>query len=98
ELYNMERNCINNIRSIEELFDLLVSRAGFTNGNHYVFTHFKAIFSLLKSTMKILQTLQLKKSSAVDVHKLEVLYIRTTQIENELLIYNGTFTKEQMDA
>jgi len=98
EMYSLERICIFNLSGIEEKMDLLVSRSGYENGNHFVFSHFRSIFSLLIDTIKILQKLQLKKSSAVEVHKLEVLYIRVIQIEKELLFYDGTLSKEQLDA
>jgi hypothetical protein len=48
--------------------------------------------------MKILQKLQRSKSSAVEVHKLEVLYLRVLQIESEIMKYDGTVSKDQLDA
>jgi hypothetical protein len=98
DLYAMERNCLQNMRAIEDKMDLLVNRASFENGNQFVFAHFRTIFILMMDTMKVLQQLQAKKSSAVEVHKMEVLYIRVRQIEKELFEYDGTFTKEQLDA
>lgn len=97
-LFQLERSIKNNLTKTEETFDLICERSGFENGNYFVFSHFKAIFNGLKSAVKSLQKLQKSKSSAVDIHKLQVLYDRIIHLENETYQFDGNVIQEIIDV
>jgi hypothetical protein len=97
-LYEADRICARDIVEIQNSFNLIIERCHYTNGNHFVFAHFRTIFSTMRCIVIHLKLLQLSKSNAVDVHELQIIFKRLLSMERTLLEYNGSFTKEQIDA
>ena len=98
QLFEADRACKRNLDNIGELFELLVKRGGYPNGNTFVFTHFRNSFTNMKLVIADLQELHRTKSNAVDVHDLQAIYLRVLYLEKEVLLFDGTFTKEILDA
>jgi len=97
-LFALERTVRTYLSQTEETFDLICSRSGYENGNYFVFAHFKTIFNGLKAAIRSLQKLQKSKSSAVDIHKLQVLYDRIIHLENETYQFDGNVIQEIIDV
>jgi hypothetical protein len=98
QLYESDRLCKRNMDSIEKVFDIMVERSHYQNGNHFVFAHFQMIFRDMKQIITYMSALMKSKSNAVDVHEMQVLLLSILKAERELYEFDGTFTKEQLDA
>lgn len=88
-LFEMERRSIHLLEASGRLFDLMVKRSDFENGNHFVFVHFNRLFTNMKIIIADLQELNRKKSRAVDVYELKTLHERILKLESDINNYTG---------
>jgi len=98
ELFEADRRCKKNLESISNVFDIMVERSHYQNGNHFVFAHFKMILRDMKQVITLLQVLMKSKSNTVDFHELHIIYLTITKVEKEIFEFDGTFTQEELDA
>jgi hypothetical protein len=91
-LKGLEQQTTNNINGINQAFNLIVSRSGYTNGNHFVFTHFKSIIKPSLELCGNLLILYKSKGHTDKVYKLNYLVRQLNNLNKELEIYPKTET------
>ncbi len=83
-----ERFCIENLRSIEDQFDLVIKRSDFTNGNYFAFQKQQLISRMCKDVILKLDKVHKKKSNAFDRFAFDDLFERLQHIQNALTNYS----------
>lgn len=87
--YQDEMKIKDSLRSTEEVFNLMVERAHFENGNHFVFSHFRAIEQYLKEILSVLKEIYHRLNHHSIVYDLECILQRiiytSAEIDNYIL-------------
>lgn len=82
-----QRAVENELKSVMETFELLVSRSHFPNGNYFVWVHFNSIFNSLESCCSVLYELQKKRSNGAEAQQLRILIDRVNICRNQVNSY-----------
>lgn len=93
-LKQIERRCVSNFASINELLNISVERCGFTNGNYFVFIHFLKIADYLEDTIRLLAEMYGKHSNTNAIGDMDAMCKYVMFATNELNNY-GKFAKTQ---
>lgn len=80
--------CKETLRGIEDQFDLIINRCGYTNGNYFAFQKQTVIVRMCKDIILKLDKLHKIKSNAVDRFEFDALYDRLKHIEAALDTYS----------
>lgn len=91
-LHQLEVKTQHSLRQMDQAFNLITSRSGFTNGNHFVFSHFKSIINPQIDLINNLLQLYKSKGHTDKVYKLEFLKNQLLFIDNEIKVYPETET------
>lgn len=100
DLREKERLCEHNLRAVADAFTLLYRRSNWTNGNHFVFTHFNVILNALAEVCQVLAYVYENKSVAGLQYQIEILstkiaYCRRT-IDNYTVEIENSFKDSQL--
>lgn len=82
-----DRCCNELLYATEKLFDLIVQRGSFINGNYFVFIHFNHIIENQKAIIKHLSALSDKKSITADLYRYDILFKQLQTLNFELNNY-----------
>lgn len=91
-LRQLETKTQNSLRQMDQAFNLIIDRSGYTNGNHFVFSHFKSIINPQIDLIENLLLLYKSKGHTDKVYKLEFLKNQLLFIDNEIKVYPETET------
>lgn len=86
-LYHLDRQCKQLLENCESQFSLLVHRAGYTNGNYFVFKQFYYIINSLLEVLNHVSYVANKKSVAMELYALDSLFRRLKILDLELNNY-----------
>lgn len=79
-----ERKILSSFEAADKLFYLLIDRAGFENGNHFVFSHFKAIEENLRNALYELKELYHRLNHHSIVYDLECMLQRIIYVSQSI--------------
>lgn len=86
-LYAADRAVKNNLRAIENAFDICIDRANWNNGNYFAFQHLITANDGLKNALKELSPVLASKSIAAESYKIDFLFNNLLNIDNSLRNY-----------
>lgn len=89
-LSKIDHKSKNEIQNLFKTFDIIVSRTGSPNSNHFTFLHFNNIIKSLTTILNILLELYESKSHTDKIYKIKFLINQTTNIKSELAGYPNT--------
>lgn len=84
---NLQGIVLGKIADTERIFNLMVDRAHWENGNYHTFQHFQAIISLLKEICTILAELYDAKNHSVNMYECSGLITRLDYIHTAIVMY-----------
>ena len=69
---------------IDRTLLLLVTRGQYTNGNHFVFSHFNHVLDNLDTIIKLLQEVEFNRHAGAEVRMLKVLQTKVNTVRTDL--------------
>lgn len=84
---NIESICAEYILRIETSFNLLVNRAGYENGNYFVFSHFHSIIDCINDVCNTLQVVYVKRGLTGLIYETNSYITRANYIKTYIVIY-----------
>lgn len=84
---NLQGIVLEKIADTEHIFNLLVDRGHWENGNHLAFQHFQAIIGLLKEICTLLAELYGTKNHSVNMYECSGLITRLNYIHTAIVMY-----------
>ena len=86
-LYASDRAIQNNLRTVENSFNICIDRSQWTNGNYFSFYHLQTAIDSLKNGLKELGPVLSSKSIAAESYKIDFLFSSLLNIETDLYKY-----------
>lgn len=83
----MERSIREQIKHVEQSFDWLAKRSGFTNGNYLTFKHLYLICDNLVDIVEVLKQVQQLRRYFVEIHRLEIFRTQSQRIKESIENY-----------
>jgi hypothetical protein len=87
-LLESDRKCSLNLQAVEKEINLIITPS--PNSNHFVFTHFKNIFTLLEEIIRTLLALNENKSNTEMFYKFESLLQLIEHLQRSIVGYEKT--------
>jgi len=72
------------LHQVERTFNLMINRAGFTNGNHFVFKYFIDILNILTSICESIAGIYRSKKNYPDAHHIAVIEKRIDGVRKQI--------------
>jgi hypothetical protein len=72
----IQMNMVAHLNQIERTMDLIISRCGFTNGNHFVFKHLTDVLKIMGSLCRQIADLRHAKKQYSESHQVKVIVRR----------------------
>ncbi|MBN4061641.1 hypothetical protein JYU20_00405 [Bacteroidales bacterium AH-315-I05] len=82
-----DHRCKKELDGVAEMRHLIISRCQYTNGNYFVFSHFRAIMKNLKTVLNILETISKKRSDTNTLYKIYSVHRIIAVLETDLNQY-----------
>lgn len=84
---DVEVKIVESFKTVDYKLNIAISRAGYTDGNYYVFNHLEFALYELNSIADTIAKIQYKKSNMPDYYRLIIIVNKTKQLIEQLEKY-----------